>query len=94
MFETASAPVQVFKTSFPAQIEKGLKETRVLLHPVTPVDGTLPVAGMPLVLRDAASLSMPTGVELTVKSDKVAKGLEVFIGGPRHRARGSVRSRS
>jgi len=75
---TASAPVQVFKTSFPAQIEKGLKETRVLLRPVTPVDGTLPVAGTPLVLRDAESLAMPTGVELTVKSDKVAKGLEVF----------------
>jgi predicted PurR-regulated permease PerM len=68
----------VFRTSFPAQIEKGLKETRVLLRPVTPVDGTLPSAGMALLFQDLAPLALPTGVEIGAKSDKVAKGLEVF----------------
>ena len=78
ILETLTPPVMTFQTSYPARIDKGFKETRVLLAPVAPVDGVLPAAGVPLRSVDPKAVTLPEDLELHVKSDVLAEGLEVF----------------
>jgi len=70
---------RTFKTAFPAQIDEGLLETRILLEEVDPRPKSVPPhADLPLAIVDAAALALPEGAGVHAETDEAAKGLEVL----------------
>ena len=62
---------RTFKTAFPAQIDEGLLETRVLLEEVEPRPKSRPpAADLPLEILDASGLDVPEGTAVHAVTDE------------------------
>lgn len=73
------ADARTFKTAYPAQIDEGLLETRVLLEEVAPrPKSTPPGPDLGLTIVDPGQLALPEGTSVRAATDEAAKGLEML----------------